>query len=203
MKNRVLFFALVSLLSAQLSAQAGKERIETVKIDGYILQQLITEEGDTILLANLDDVSVTSPRKFANKDEYLLYLRYRAYANKVYPYAREAIRIFRETEYATETMKKRDHKKYIKELQKQLKDEFEDPLKNLSKNQGRVLVKMIERELDTSMFELIKGLRGGFTATYWSTFSRFYGYRLKEAYQEGEDPILDAVLQDFDISSKL
>ena len=59
---------------------------------------------------------------------------------------------------------------------------------------------MIEKELDKSMHELLKGLKGGFTASYWSTFSRFWGYRLKEKYKEGEDAVLDAVLNDFDIS---
>ena len=172
-------------------------------IDGHVLQQLITEEGDTILIANLDDVSITSPREFENREDYLLYMKYRKYANIVFPYAKEAIRIFRETEYATTTMKKRARNKYIKQLQKELKEEFEDPLKDLTRTQGMILTKMIERELDTPMYDLLKSLRGGMTASYWSSISRFYGYNLKEGYIIGEDPILDAVLEDFDVSYRL
>ena len=197
-KKLNLLWSLI-FLSTAFIAQA-QDRMETVEIEGNILTQIITEDGDTLLVAHLDDVSVTSPRKFKSREDYLLYLKYRYYANSVYPYATEAIRIFRETEYATENMKKKERKKYIKQLQKELKEEFEDPLKNLTKTQGKVLVKMIERHLDTPMHNLIKNLRGGFTASYWSSLSRFYGYRLKQGYVEGEEPILDAVLQDFDLT---
>lgn len=192
-----LFFLLPA---ANLLGQIDGERRQTVVIDGHILTQLITPEGDTILVANLEDISVTSPREFKNREEYLLYMKYRRYAVLVFPYAKEAIRIFRETEYATENLKERERKKYIKKLQKELEKEFEDPLKNLTKTQGYVLVKMIEREVDQNIFTLLKDLRGGLTASYWNTFSKFYGYDLKEGYIEGKDPILDAVLQDFNIS---
>ena len=100
-------------------------------------------------------------------------------------------------------MKKSKRKKYVRKLQKQLKKEFEDPLKKLTKTQGLILTKMIERETDESMYNLIKNLRGGVPATYWSTASRFWGYRLKEKYKEGDDPIMDAVLKDFNISYRM
>ncbi|TAK40350.1 MAG: DUF4294 domain-containing protein, partial [Saprospiraceae bacterium] len=70
-------------------------------------------------------------------------------------------------------------------------------LKGLTKIQGKILVKMLERELDVPLYELIKTYRGGFSAGYWNTMSKFWGYDLKHGYLEGEDPILDAVLQDF------
>ena len=59
---------------------------------------------------------------------------------------------------------------------------------------------MIERELDTPFHTLVKSLRGSFTAGYWQTLGKLYGYDLKEGYIHGQDPIMDAVLNDFDIS---
>jgi hypothetical protein len=100
-------------------------------------------------------------------------------------------------------MKKGKRKKYAKKLQKDLDDKFEEPLKNLTKTQGKILVKMVERELNDDLHNLIKTYRGGMTAGYWNTLSKFWGYDLKEGYIEGQDPILDAVLQDFNISYKL
>ena len=135
-------------------------------------------------------------------DEQIRYQKYKRYAAKVYPYAVEAIKIFREVEEVTLTMNKRKRKKHIKRLHKDLKKKFTDPLKNLSKTQGKILIEMIEKELDTSFYDLMKSLRGGFTAGYWSSLSRIYGYRLREKYQEGDDPILDSVLYDLDISHK-
>ena len=161
---------------------------------------MVDECGDTLILAQLDDVLVSSFRQFDTKEEYNRYRRYRRYAIKVYPYAVEAIKIFREREQVTEHMKKREARKYTKHLHKDLKEEFTDPLKSLTKTQGKILVKMIERELDTPMYYLIKDLRGGLTAAYWNTASKFFGHKLKDGYVVGEDPILDAVLSDLDIS---
>ena len=188
------------LFSIGLFAQSKKERIEKIKIDGQVLTMLITETNDTIFIADLDDVSVSSPRKFANQQEYRLYLKYRRYANKVYPYAQKAIRIFRESEQITKDLSRRKRKRHFKRLQKEMEDEFEEPLKHLTRLQGKILIKMIEKELDTPFYTLLKNLRGTFTAMKWSTFGYMYGYRLKHGYRKGDDPILDAVLEDYDVS---
>ena len=201
--NKLLPVCLLLLPAfAAFSQDIPKDRRQAVVIDGNILTQIVTEKGDTLLLATLDDISISSPRSFDSREDYLLYMKYRRYALVVYPYAKEAIRIFRETERATTEMKNRERKRYVKKLQKELETEFEQPLRNLTRTQGYVLVKMIERELDIDIYTLIKSLRGGMTASYWGTFSRFYGFRLKEGYIKGKDPILDVVLQDFDISYK-
>jgi len=196
--KKLLILLTAGLFTFHLAAQG--EQVSKVEIDGHILQQMITEEGDTILMANLEDVSVSSPRDFKDKNEYYKYLKYRKYAAVVYPYAKDAIAIFREAEEVTFTMKKSKRKKHMKKLQKQLEEEFEEPLKGLTKTQGKILVKMIERELDTPMYDLLKNLRGGMTATYWHTMSKFFGYNLKQGYNKGDDKIMDIVLQDFDIS---
>ena len=59
---------------------------------------------------------------------------------------------------------------------------------------------MIERELDVPMYELVKDLRGGFSATYWSTFSKMYDIDIKQGYNPEDDPILEAILSGMDIS---
>jgi len=195
-----LFLVAISLVS--FSTVYGQNKTEKVEIDGEIVNQVI-ENGDTILTYDLDNITVSIPRVFENKEEYRKYRRYRHYATKVYPYAVESIKIFREMEQATLNMKKKHRKKYVRTLRKQAKKEFKDPLKKLSRTQGKILVKMIERELETNMFKLLKDLNGGFSASKWQTVGKLYGYDLKEGYIEGMDRILDAVLQDFDISHKI
>ncbi|MDQ3017061.1 MAG: DUF4294 domain-containing protein, partial [Bacteroidota bacterium] len=64
---------------------------------------------------------------------------------------------------------------------------------------GKILVKMIERHLDTSMYEVLKSVRGTFTATKWQTVGKLYGYDLKDGYTPGEDKVLDMILGDFEI----
>lgn len=175
---------------------------EQIIIDGEIVTARI-ENGDTLLMSLLDTVSVTSFRTFHSDTEYRRYMKYRRYAMQVYPYAVESIKVFREVERDTEGLKKRKRRKHVRRLQKNLKDEFTDPLKNLSRTQGKILIKMIENELDTTMFDLLKGVKSGFAAAKWQTVSKLYGYDLKEGYIPGDDPILDAVLQDFDISYEI
>jgi len=171
----------------------------TVTLDGEVLYYRV-ENGDTLLLADLADVSVTSFRNFDSDTDYRRYLKYRRYASSVYPYAVEAVKLFKEVRDETEGLKKRKRKRHVRHLQKDLKEDFTDPLKDLSRTQGKILVKMIERKLDLPMYDLLKGLRGGLTAGKWQTVGKLYGYDLKEGYLPGEDPILDAVLQDFEIN---
>lgn len=197
MKKSFFIAAFLGLFMG-MQAQTGH-----LMINGEILPYMIDDCGDTLIMAQLNDVSVSSPRKFETRDDYRRYLKYKRYAVEVYPYAVDAIRIFREVEYATETMKKGKRKKYVKKLQKDLKEDFEDPLKKLTKTQGKILIKMIEKELDRPMFHLIKDLRGGVTASYWGTTARFFGHRLKDGYIEGDDVILDAVLSDLNISYEI
>ena len=196
MKNSLLLVALL-FTAFTLAAQPPKG---TTKVDNEYFHYMIDGCGDTLIVANLDGISVSSLREFDNEEDYLRYRRYRQYAVKVYPYAVQAIRIFRETEYALTNLSNRESKRHIRRLQKELKDEFADPLKNLSKTQGKILIKMIERELDTPMYALVKDLRGGITATYWNTMGKLFGHDIKEGYIEGDDRILDAVLDDFDVS---
>lgn len=164
------------------------------------LYHIITEDGDTLASASISAIQITSPRKFNTSEDYLKYLKYKRYAASVYPYAKEAIRIFKEAEYVTAHMKKRKKSRYLKRLAKELESEFEKPLGGLSKTQGKIMIKMIEKELERPIYNLIKDTRGSWKAFYWNQFSKLYGYRLKEGYAKGDNPILDVVFQDFDIS---
>ncbi|MBK9565127.1 MAG: DUF4294 domain-containing protein [Saprospiraceae bacterium] len=199
----VLYLCLVSISiwSQTVPVQGGTET--KITLEGRVYPALITEDGDTLILVDLDNVSITALRTFANDEEYRKYQRFRNYAAKVYPYAKEAIRIFRELEYASQHMSKREQKKRISELEVELTKEFEEPLKNLTKLQGKIMIKMIEKETGKPIYHLIKDLKGGFKAFYWNMFSKLYSYDLKEGYNKGQYPILDAVLQDFDVSYRI
>ena len=199
-KINIVFLLLLSV--GAVFAQ-GARTVGKATINGELVTLMVDSQGDTMYIAdNLMEVSLTSPREFKNRQDYLRYRKYMRYAAIVYPYAKEAVKIFYEVEYATANMKESKRKKYVNQLSKDLKKEFEAPLKGLTKTQGLIMTKMIEREMGRSMHELLKETRGGFSAGYWNTMSKFWGYKLKDKYTEGEDEILDAVLKDFDISYK-
>ncbi len=193
-------FIITFLLSVgyTYAQQTGK-----VTLNGKPYPFIIDDCGDTLIVANLEDISVSSPRMFDNEDEAKKYRRYRRYAADVYPYAVEAIKVFHEVQDATEDMRRGKAKRYAKHLYKDMKDNFEDPLKNLTKTQGMILIKMVERELKTPTYFIIKDLRGNWTAGYWGTVGKMFGHNLKEGYIPGKDRILDMVLDDFNVSYKM
>lgn len=212
---RYLLFLIFCLFSLSLLGQ--DEAVDTTEVEcvdeepemfptiveGRVMTAMITETGDTLIMAELDDISITSLRTFKSDEDYKKYMKFKRYAAYVYPYAKQAIRIFREMEVATAELNNRKRKKHIKKLQDELRKEFETPLTKMTKLQGKIMMKMIEKELNTPMYDLIKNLRGGFSASYWNNIGKLYSYDIKEGYIYGKYEILDAVLNDFDISYKI
>jgi hypothetical protein len=117
---------------------------------------------------------------------------------KVFPYAELAGVMLNDFD---DTLKKMDNehvrKKYLKQVEKELKVEFEGELKGLTIKQGILLVKLIDRQTGNSSFELIKTLRGSFSAFIWQSLARLFGSNLKLKYDPlGEDlQVEEIVLQ--------
>ncbi len=169
---------------------------------GYIVTAVV-QGDDTIILSSLPEVKVVRKRIFHNWEDYQKYYRYMRYARTVYPYAVESMRLYRQIQRETAHMSRRERRRYINRLNKALKKEYKEPLKNLTRTQGYILIKMIERELGIPFYRLIRETRGWWTATYYQNIGKIYGYNLKRGYVPGEDPILDIVLDDFDIMKSL
>lgn len=169
--------------------------------DGRIMRVRITGT-DTIIVATIPEVIVKAPRVFANDEEYRAYMRYRRYATQVLPYAIESIKLYRRYEKETAGMRRGQARKHAKVMQKEIKEDFTDPLKDMTRTQGKILVKMIERHLDTPMYEVLRNVRGTFTAAKWQTVGKLYGYDLKDGYTPGDDKVLDMILGDFEITIK-
>jgi len=201
--NRAYQLILSLCLIASAGDLFGQEEViydtTIVHRDGRVMRIRITGT-DTIVVATIPEVVIKAPPVFSNDEEYRQYMRYRRYAMDVLPYAIESIRLYRKYEAETAGMKSGKAKKYAKSIQKDVKDEFTDPLKNLSRTQGKILVKMIERHLDKPTYDILKDVRGSFNAMKWQTVGKLYGYDLKEGYIPGQDRILDMILNDFEIT---
>jgi hypothetical protein len=88
-------------------------------------------------------------------------------------------------------------KNYIKSREKELKKEFTDPLTNLSVYQGKVLMKLINRETGNNCYEIIKEYRGGFTARFYQTVAFFFSSNLKQPYEPlKEDAVIENIVQE-------
>ncbi len=186
--------ALMLVLSLSLKVSAQNEHFEELTVNGVIVRAFIID-GDTIYMADFDSLTVSSIR-FESRAYERHYLRMKLNAERVLPYALTAIELFRKIENETNDMRNRDRRRYIRDIQREVKSDFEDPLKSLTKTQGKILIKMIERELETSCYDVLREVRGGLTAFYWQNLGNFYGYNLREGYDPKDDPILEFVLRD-------
>lgn len=192
--RQIVFFYLIP---AFLIAQDQPKEFQTI-IDGQPVK-VIVNNGDTLFEILLEKAVVRPVIVFDDYKSENLYHKYRRYAAVVYPYAVHAVRLYNQLQILTEGQTDKERRKIVKQISNTLEEEFETPLKNLSRTQGLILTKMMEKAIDKSFYDIIKEFKGGFSALYYNEFSKVYGYRLKDKYIYGVDPVMDAVLEDFDV----
>jgi hypothetical protein len=190
---KIFFFTFFLLLTLIAKAQNYEEG--TIIFDGKIYKTMIIGE-DTLILADLESVTIRPTRSMTD-DERRTYELYKRSARIAYPYAKDAIKILTKLEERTKKMSSRDRKKYMDMTYKQLEFNFKKQIKLLTKSQGMIMIKMIERETNKSFYSIIKENRNGFSAFYWHQLGKFYDYDLKESYVIGNNPVLDLVLKDY------
>jgi len=189
-KNLILLFIAALFLYFQLPAQEEMP-------DKYSTVKSIIQDGDTFPLIEVKTVSVFAPRTFKNKREERKYGRLKRYVVKVYPYAEIAGDMLAHFDDTLRTIKS-DYKRkiYLKKVEKQLKSEFSGELKKLTIMQGIILIKLIDRETGTTSYDLIKQLRGSFSAFIWQSLARLFGSNLKLEYDpNGEDKMIEEIVQ--------
>lgn len=116
---------------------------------------------------------------------------------KVYPYARITADLLAEYERDLAALEHtKDKNLYTKVAEAELRAEFEEEIKGLTMSQGRVLVKLIDRETGHTGYELVKELRGGFQAWMWQGVAKMFGNDLKTGYDANkEDAVIEAVVR--------
>jgi hypothetical protein len=159
----------------------------------------IVNNGDTIFTtpqAQLE-VAVISPvkRKAATKD-LRQYRRLIYNVKKVYPYAKLAGAKYGEVVAHLETLdRKKDQREYIKLVEDEILKNYEAELKDLTITQGRILIKLIDRETSYTSYDVVKELRGTFEAAFWQAIARLFGSNLKTEFDpEGEDKMLNEIV---------
>ena len=115
-----------------------------------------------------------------------------------YPYARKAGMILNDMNVQLAKMNSESEKKdYIKSMERDLKKEFTDPMERLSVYQGKILMKLINRQTGNNCYDIIKEYRGGFSARVWQTVAFFFGSSLKQPYDaQGDDHDMEVIVQE-------
>lgn len=172
---------LVSFFGSQtVRAQSG--------INDTILTQAVIYNGDTIEAKTLDNIAFFSRFDESKMSDKAKYNRLRNAVYVTYPYARRAGAVMNDiNHYLAGISKKSGRKDYIRTREKELKKEFTDPLTNLSVYQGKVLMKLINRETGNDCYEIIREYKGNVTARLYQTVAFFFNSNLKQPY----DPVKD------------
>lgn len=143
---------------------------------------------------------VTAPLSRAAQARRREWNRLRNAVYVTYPYARKAGFIINDINlHLSHIREESARKEYIKSREKELKKEFTEPLTQLSIYQGRVLMKLINRETGNNCYNLIKEYKGGFSARFWQTVAFFFNSSLKQPYDpRGEDKTIEDIVQEIE-----
>ena len=181
MKLLLHIFLYTALSFGSIQAIFAQDSLYNKPIDQLNFLEYQVLGQDTLPLFTFDEFLVTSRYRTPEEEKAFKLLKKRII--KVYPYARRAVEMLDELDEVTSSLDKKKHeKKYKKNLEKELKEQFTTELKKLSVGQGKVLIKLIERETGEPFYSILKDNKNGVTAFFYQNIGKRFGYDLREGY---------------------
>jgi hypothetical protein len=155
------------------------------------------EQGDTVFQLQVPEIVIYPRPTFKTEKAEKEYRRLVYNFRKVYPYALLAKQRLHEMDSAVALIPtEKERKAYLKQKEKELFKEFSAPLKKLTFSQGRLLMRLIDREVGQTSYYLIKDLRGSFVAFFWQGIAKLFGADLKKPYDKyGEDKPIENMIK--------
>lgn len=198
--KHIFHISLLLLLALTSAPEAHAEEAPDLQLKvkayrGYT--RIVDEYGDTCRLTFIRDIYVYPPLKFKNKKEEEFYWKTVRDVRKTLPYAKLAFATLCETyEYIQTIPDKKQRERHLKTLEHDIFEKYKPVVKKMTKNQGKVMLKLIFRETDQTGYSIVKAFLGSFRAGFWQTFGRFFGMNLKAGFKPDknrEDAIIDRV----------
>ena len=173
-----------------------KAKNDTLPGKFYLLQN-VNRDGITMPEVEIKEVTVIAPPSSERRNEYRKYVRLIANLKKVYPYAFIVrVKLNQVNDDLEKLKSEKERKEYIKNVEKNIFGEYEDDMRQLTLTQGRLLIKLIDRETQNTSYTLIKEYRGWFSAAFWQGIARIFGTNLKDEYDPfGEDALIELIIR--------
>lgn len=189
MKKLLILTFILSLMALKAHSQESK-----ITVQGYLVP-IYVYKGDTISSITLPTVYVFETLKFKNKKEQQKYNRLVYNVKKTLPIAKEVNRAIIETyEYLQTLPNEKARQNHLRMVEKGVKEQYTPRLKKLTFSQGKLLIKLINRETDSSSYELVKAFLGPFKAGFYQAFAAIFGASLKKEYHpEDEDAMIERI----------
>ncbi len=190
MKLKKLLYIIIFLLSVT----SAYSQTDVRKLPGN-MQRCTVEYGDTLILVNLRPVYCFPKKVFKNQKQEKVYWRDVNDVKKTLPLAKLIHGIMLETYEYIETLPDAKSKdQHLKSMQKELYDTYMPVLKKLNFRQGKLLIKLIDRECKSSSYQLIQAYLGGAAAGFWQGFGKLFGVSLKASWDpNGEDKEMEKI----------
>ena len=196
-------------VAAGVEAFAQREVREAVRRDapkeGVLMVYILRGPDDTLFIDNLSPIWVF-PKGRKNKKDLKDYYRLVYNFNKVYPYALVAREIVAEADGELDRLGVADRRggfkrtKYVNNMQDELFDVFEKPLRNMTFSQGKLLVKLIDREIGKSSYDIIKDYKSGVAAKFWQGVASLFDNDLKKRYDPtGDDAVTEYLVEQWEL----
>jgi hypothetical protein len=157
----------------------------------------LLEEGDTLKTLVLKDIYVYPPQTFKNQGEDEKYKKLIRDVKKTLPYAKLIYSTLIETyEYMMTLPNEKAREDHLKRMEKELFNEYKPVLKKMTLSQGKLLLKLIDRECNQTSYDLVKAFLGPFKAGFWNFFASLFGASLKSDWDpDGKDAAAERVAQ--------
>jgi hypothetical protein len=199
---RILFSILLSfgfLITISGQTDTSLPRIDTLPENYYLLHS-VQRNGITLPEIDIKEVVIFGRPGTSKKFPFHKYQRLVYNLKKVYPYALVVrARLGAINQELEKIPDEKDRKRYLRQVEQDVFGEYEDDVRDMTITQGKLLIKLIDRETLNTSYELIKQYRGGFSAAFWQSIARIFGTNLKEEYDPyGEDAIIEILLHELE-----
>lgn len=186
----ILFLVILPMAGVSQTRDTGKTG----------LKDSVSVPSDSTLHFDMKPVYVFPDRKEMSPRKLRQLTSLELKVKKVYPIAKvAAVKLAEYNRVYTSFKTNRERKDYVKSVEKQLFAEFEDDLRKMKVSEGRILIRLLDRETGNSSFEIIKEFKGGFSAFFWQSVARLFGHDLKAEYDPvNEDRMIEYIISEID-----
>ena len=186
----ILIFLMTGLLAASAQDIGDPSFVPMVKLGKTVV------EGDTIQYMEMQNVYVYPEPTFKNKRQQQAYTRLVKNVKKVLPIAKEVRQMLIETAEYVETLPtKKERDEHLKRVEESVVREYKPRMKKLTFSQGKLLIKLVDRECNSTAYEAIQAFIGPVRAGMWQAFAWMFGASLKKGYNpEGVDKLTERVV---------
>jgi hypothetical protein len=176
------------------SVRSSRDSVRTSN-DVYVARAEIIN-GDTVWVADLDEVYIFPEKTFDNLRQQRRYNRLIMNVKKAYPWAKMVGKLMLDVnDHLVTLTTEKEQNEYLKKVEKDLLDNYTEDMKKLTVTQGKILIKLVYRETGESSYEIVEFYRGKFTAFFWQALARIFGSNLKLGYDPyGEDRLIEEIV---------